>query len=544
MTDPVRTVLSFNGSNAAADKIFAATRVGIFDCTTSTASPALVVAFSVTTGSAGFGTATAYTTPGGRFLIYCDEENGMYVYSQTAGWTLVPVSSTTQAWQGSTGYSNSPQNFVVNGTRIYKCVGSGVSAASGGPTGTGAAIVDGTAQWDYVSAVLPNAIGPSLNDQNLGFSANPSGFAFVAVWKSRLWFVEKNSSRGWYMPVGSLFGTASSFDFGVKMLAGGDLRGLFNWSYDAGGGLDTMLVGLSGGGDVVIYQGTDPSSAATFSLKGTWSVGGVPAGRRLAVDFGGDLLVASSLGIVPLSKLVTGQPVVAGDRSVYATGKVSNLFSMLVAQQRAQLGWALVIHPTDNALLVLTPVGTGQPTTQLAMSIATRGWFQYRDLPMLSAGRWNGQLYFGTLDGRLCVNAGYVDDVKLGGPNISTPVAWSILTAYSTLGSTKNKRLKQIRTTTQSQVPTVLLQTTAKYDYDTTEPPPPAGANSSASGSTWDTAIWDSSTWAGDYVNLSQLQGAIGVGRAVAVACRGTAISRTILTQFDLYFDTAEGADV
>jgi len=52
-------------------------------------------------------------------------------------------------WAGSTAYSLN--NTVYNDTgRKYICVQAGTSAGSGGPTGTGDDITDGTAKWDFV----------------------------------------------------------------------------------------------------------------------------------------------------------------------------------------------------------------------------------------------------------------------------------------------------------------------------------------------------------------------------------------------------------
>jgi hypothetical protein len=61
------------------------------------------------------------------------------------------------AWTASHGYvATAGQRSVVrNGGRCYICLASGTSAASGGPTGTGADIVDGTAHWRY----LGNTVG-------------------------------------------------------------------------------------------------------------------------------------------------------------------------------------------------------------------------------------------------------------------------------------------------------------------------------------------------------------------------------------------------
>ena len=39
--------------------------------------------------------------------------------------------------------------YVVNGGNVYRCVTEGTTAASGGPTGTGTSIADGTAVWTY-----------------------------------------------------------------------------------------------------------------------------------------------------------------------------------------------------------------------------------------------------------------------------------------------------------------------------------------------------------------------------------------------------------
>ena len=42
--------------------------------------------------------------------------------------------------------------YCTNGGNTYKCTAAGTSAASGGPTGTGSGIVDGTVTWNYTGA--------------------------------------------------------------------------------------------------------------------------------------------------------------------------------------------------------------------------------------------------------------------------------------------------------------------------------------------------------------------------------------------------------
>lgn len=56
-------------------------------------------------------------------------------------------STAAPAWAISTVYTAG--QYRTNGANIYKCVTGGTSAASGGPTGTGTAIADGTVTWDF-----------------------------------------------------------------------------------------------------------------------------------------------------------------------------------------------------------------------------------------------------------------------------------------------------------------------------------------------------------------------------------------------------------
>lgn len=530
----VRTVTPFSASNPTNDKLFACTSSGIWDVTNSGTSPPELVTWPTGTGAAGYGITTVATSLAGRFCLLTDEVNGLYIYDEGGSWAAA-VAGVAASWRSNTAVALGVQ--IVNDGNTYIVSTAGVTSAGTPPTGTGSAIVDGTAKWDYVGASVANVIGPSLDDQNNGLSLDLTKLVFVVVWKSRVWLVEKNTTRAWYLDVNAIYGTATSFNFGARMKTGGPLVGLYNWSYDGGSGIDTHLVGLSTEGDVVIYSGTDPTSAETFGLTGCWSVGAVPSGRRICIDYGGDLLVMAALGVVPLSKLVVGQPVVGGSRSPYATGKIGNLFNQFVLNYSTLSGWAIHIHPTDNALLLLVPLQEGQATEQLAMSWATQGWTQYRDLPMLSAGIFGGQLYFGTADGRVCLNSGYVDNVLLGTGDF-TAVAWSLLTAYTNMGNATQKQVKMVRPNMTSDGPSPQAVPTVMYGFDLMEPPPPAFSPVSGGPGTWDSAVWDAAMWGGSLTPFQQIYGASGMGREVAIALQGSAIARTILIAIDVFFET------
>lgn len=66
-----------------------------------------------------------------------------------AGWVATNSGRLARAWVASTTYAVG--QVRENGGNIYRCVTAGTSAGSGGPTGTGTAITDGSVVWDYVS---------------------------------------------------------------------------------------------------------------------------------------------------------------------------------------------------------------------------------------------------------------------------------------------------------------------------------------------------------------------------------------------------------
>lgn len=469
--EQVRSLLPFTGSTASGsnNRLFAVTTSGIWDVTSSSATPTQVVGAAagwVSSSNAGWGISTTMVTAAGHFLCYCDEENGYWVYTESG------------------------------------------------------------ATW---AKITMGAGGTQIN------GVDPAKFVFVMPWKNRLWFVEKDTARAWYLAIGSVYGTATAFTFGSRFKAGGDLRGLWSWTYDGGAGPDDRLVAVSGAGDIVIYEGTDPASASTFGIVGVWFVGSVPAYRRLCTEVGGDVLVMSSLGILPLSRLVIGN--VVYDRSQYQTFKITNLFNQLQASTSTMRGWAMRLHPTDAALMVLIPVASGQPTQQLAMSLSTRGWHRYRDMPMgVCAEAFGGSLYFGTEDGRVCVNDGYVDGVTLANPSAYSPIAWSFMTAVSNMGSIRLKRVATVKTRILSQGGGINFAATSRYGWNIEEPAAPTGVAVTA-GALWGSALWGTGVWGGAYTSTYGVSGGAGCAPEVAIAVRGTSGSRMTLTGLDVSWD-------
>jgi hypothetical protein len=375
-------------------------------------------------------------------------------------------------------------------------------------------------------------IGTGWNPAPAVTGVSAETLVYACVFKRRLWFVQRDSTKAWYLEADAVVGAATGFDFGAQFRNGGTLVALYNWTYEGGAGPDDRLVAISSSGDIVIYAGTDPSSADSFGIVGVWSVGGVVAGRNIATTLGGDLIIMSSSSLVPLSRLVVG----AYDSSQYPTAKIQNLFRKLASKYGQNYGWSICMNPADNVLMITVPsAGSERNTTQLVMSIPSGSWSEYTDLPILSLCSWRGNIYFGTEDGIVGKHSGTQDAVMLANPSVGTAINWGIITAYSNLGTNKSKQVQMIRPLVSSDALNPRMEARAMYDLNVI---PATGALIRAPGydSGWDSATWDVGVWGGDSTISRGVWGTVGMGRHVALAIRGESIAETILMGADVDF--------
>lgn len=451
----VRCLVPFTAQVSANNKVFATTSTGIWDVTTSSATPTQVLAFGTTDAYSGYGTWAAFATSTGHFLFYADETNGCYLYTES--------------------------------------------------TGTWAA-----ASFTGISA---------------------SNVRHVCVWKNRVWLTEANTGKAYYLATNAVSGAATAQNFGARFSTGGYLVGLWSLTYDGGSGMDDSLVAISSGGDVLVYQGSDPATVGLFLLKGVFQIGALPAGRRVASELGGDLLVMTRSGIVSLREVTLGAS------TQYAVAKIQNLWNKWMLTRADLRGWHMVQNPEDSTLIVVAPNGESVDSDQLVMSLHTKGWSQYRDLDMgNAAATYGGKVWYGTVDGKIRIMDGYTDGRTIADPTTTTPIKFSLLTSFTNLGTPRQKRISWARPTWISDTAEPTYEIQARFDHDFTEADEPT-ASAAGGPNTWDTGTWDNAVWGGDYSPTTETRGLAGAGVNCALAIRGTSVTRTVLTNFDVGFD-------
>jgi hypothetical protein len=102
----VKTIIPYESSDTAQNRLFAVTNEGIWDCTEYD-TPVLVFPFSITTDSSGIGNYIQYITDANEsILFYADEENGLHTYAEATGlWTVTG---------GITGADATKVRFIMN----------------------------------------------------------------------------------------------------------------------------------------------------------------------------------------------------------------------------------------------------------------------------------------------------------------------------------------------------------------------------------------------------------------------------------------------
>jgi hypothetical protein len=305
------------------------------------------------------------------------------------------------------------------------------------------------------------------------------------VWSyaSRLFFVEKNSLSAWYLATDSIGGAATEINLAGVFRAGSTLLFGARWSLDAGDGLDDKCVFVTSEGEVAIYEGINPGSVSTWSLVGLYRLPR-PLGKRAFTQAGGDLLIATVGGLIPLSAVLNTDQGAIEQKAVslpigsYWRDRAANLTART---------WDVVKAHDMGVILVSQPGVSAANASTLMVNMVTGAWARATGWDAQCIAYHGGQTYIAGLGGKvyLCDQNGN-DDGAL--------YTASYLGAFEGLAdSGVLKTARQARPLFEIGAP-ISPAVGINADYNEQLPSPPVSVPAPASG-TWDTAIWDTDVW-------------------------------------------------
>lgn len=321
----------------------------------------------------------------------------------------------------------------------------------------------------------------------------------INLFKSRVWFIEKNTLSAWYLPVDSVGGAASEINFRAIARRGGYLVAMGTWTIDGGSGIDDLAVWITSEGEVIVYAGTDPSSASTWSLVGVWQIG-APIGKRCMMKWKGDLLLITKDGVVPLSGALQSS---SGNPKVAVTDKIQSAVSSAAESNASNFGWQLAYFAEQNMLLLNVPLFEGNNQEQYVMNTITKAWARFTGWEANCIEIHNSELYFGG-DGFI----GKAWDTLYDNEDDISSLGRQAFNYFGSRG--RQKRFTMMR-------PILLtngsLDVYAGINVDFEDMGSTSLITFSPPGSAlWDSAVWDADVWAAGEVPQKAWQGANGIG--------------------------------
>lgn len=326
----------------------------------------------------------------------------------------------------------------------------------------------------------------------------PANLNSPILHKNRVWFTEKDSLKTWFLPTLSVAGAAASIDMSAVAEMGGYIVSHATWTIDAGTGMDDFYAAVTSKGEVIVYQGTDPTDSTKWALKGVWRVGS-PVGKRCFFKFAGDLLLISQDGILPMSSALQSSRV---NPKVALTDKIQYAVSEAVTNYGSTFGWQLIYFAQENQLWLNVPVGIGIQE-QYAMNTITKNWGQYSGWAANCWEIWQDKPYFGA-NGVVCRAW---DGNSDNGVNITSQA----IAAFSTFKAPGNlKRFTMMRPIIRASG-NPALNGSINVDFDLTASSTALSFSSVPYGE-WDSALWDSGIWGGGLSIIQRWQGIAGTG--------------------------------
>jgi len=356
-----------------------------------------------------------------------------------------------------------------------------LTGITGGPFDDNETITDGNGGSADVD-LTEEQVSPGVD-----FGALTSAdMAFVWTYKNRVWFAQKDSLSAWYLGVDSVGGDATEFLMGGVFANGGSLLFGARWSLESGGegGLSDQNVFVTTQGEVAIYQGDSPDEASNWRLVGVYRIG-APLGKRAYLRGGGDLAIATTAGLVPLSKAISLDITALNVATV--SYRIADAWSDAI-RLRGDGAWQAMIWAEGKLAVIAPPdlIGSTFPVWFVS-NTETGAWARYTGWQALCLEVFRGQLYFGSPDGKVYLaNVGGLDDGSV--------YSGAVVPLFDDMGLPASAKIGTVARARTRASAMISDRVDILVDYNIDLPPAP-DATPLTGTNTWGDAVWGVSQW-------------------------------------------------
>ena len=291
-----------------------------------------------------------------------------------------------------------------NGTLYQIDSGSAVSKKTGLANGRAESI-----EFNNLSIFVPSGAnvpfswnGTTASDLSitLSDSTNPNTLTGVHAYKNRVYYFTGSDQNFYYSATVDTFqGNFTKFPVGLVGTFGGNLIMISTLNIDGGEGVDDLLALIMSSGEVLIYSGSDPS-ASNFALVGTYRIAEPVNEKRAIAKLGGDVIVMTKEGYLPLSQVVRQD--IVGNKAAAISEKIRGTVINQVKATGSSTGWQIFVSPDGDKVYFNYPTGEGtDPFNQHVFNPIIRAWCLFENLPSYVWGQYDGDTFFGGSGGKV-----------------------------------------------------------------------------------------------------------------------------------------------
>lgn len=305
----------------------------------------------------------------------------------------------------------------------------------------------------------------------------------VNIYKRRLFFMEVNKLNFWYLAADAIGGALTEFQLGGVCPRGGFTMAMGTWTVDGGNGPNDYACFITSEGEVVVFTGTNPSDATLWTLVGVYYTG-KPLGRKCFKKLGGDLVLLTEYGAVPISKMVQAATI---DFSTALSNKIEGAFTDAARSYGANQGWSAEIYPGQAAFIVNVPTSSNTISAeQYVMNTTTKSWSKFTGWNAGDFVVFNKELYF--------CDTTKIAKAWTGQADYGANIVTNAQTAFNNFRDARNKDWGLFRPLLQVNGQLAFTVGVA-VDFES-NPGLSTASYSVVSGAQWDVSKWDQGSWA------------------------------------------------
>jgi len=441
-----------------------------------------------------------FATSGGVYLVLVNGTDPELLYDGT-NW--YPIGDTPIM---ALNYDAETVAFVVGGTltggtsgataEILKVIDNGTTGTLWIRDVTGTFQNNETITGSLGGSATSDGVASQLAPGITGIATNL--FSYVWSYKNRLFYVEKDSLNAWYLATDAVGGAATKFPLGGIFQRGGSLVFGGTWSLDSGSGgsgLSQQCVFVTSEGEIAVYQGTNPGDANDWSLVGVYRIG-KPLGKQAHFRAGGDMAIATDIGLLPLSTAVQRDYAALSPSAI--SFSIEDAWNAEVQARAGLAEWHCEVWPSAQMVIVTLPTVNERRPTWFVANARTGAWAPFIGWDANCLEIFQNRCFFGSQDGR-------VVEANITGQDEGVPYTAACSPLFDDLGAPSALKIAEIaRAVIRSKgEPREKISILREFDEALPAAPDTAIVNDS---SAWNVGVWGEAEGAAVWGEITPLR--------------------------------------